>query len=842
MSAATARISIILPARRADAPPARPIRRRHRSPAVPIAVAFAIGISIDARWGLPLPIWLVLCATFLSAWYLFWRRRNLMPSTVALIVAVLFCGAGWHHLRWSVVSADAVHRFTTEDSQPVRVLGTLVDQPAIIPPRDEELPSAIPRYDRTVTTLDCSALVSGDKLIPVSGLARVDVSGHLLHARTGDSVDLVGRFSLPSAPANPGDFDFPEFLRTRGIHVVVRCEEPDDVRVTQSAGQSIRSWLAQWRSQAERMLAENLSERTAAVGTALLLGTRSGISDNLRNAFAESGTMHILAISGANVGVLAGLLWIVARIIRVGRTQTALLVLAGIVAYALIADAQPPVLRAVLMFLAVIAGRPWFRTTPLVNGLAVAALGILIWNPSHLFDVGAQLSFLAVGALIWAPSWIPFRWRRGLIGVADDHDRSSWSIWLWQPASRSLAVGTGTLAAISLFTIPLVIARFHVVSLVGLVVNLLVAPLVVVILWSGYGLLVVGLLFPAAATPFASTFDLGLRLLLDIVERSAAVPGGHFRAAGPSDLWLVVYYACLLAVACGLPGERLRRWGWGALLTWTVAGLGYSLVPHRPGELRCTVLAVGHGLAVMLEMPNGQTLLYDSGQMQNGRRASDVVQQTLWDRNLTRVDAVVLSHADVDHFNGIPALVRSIPVGEVFVHPSFLDFDQEAVRLTCDRLAQRKIPIRTLWAGDRLLLDGNVEIRVLHPVADAREPLDNANSVVLAIEYAGRRILLTGDLEQQGMRALLRQPALATDVLLAPHHGSIRANTPTLAAWARPGFVIVSGSHDDRIDRLREVYGPLTSVVSTDGSGAISLRITPTGEMSSTTFRTVRTP
>jgi len=837
MSAASTRISIVLPAPRPAPSPPPPVQHRRRSPAIPVAVAFASGILIDSRWGVTLPIWLTACALFLCGWSLWWWKRRLMLATPALIIAVAFAGAAWHHLRWSIVPPNAVHRFAEGDSRPVRLRGEIVDQPTIVPPREEELPSAIPRYDRTVTTLRCSALVSGETVIPVSGLARVDVNGHLLNVGSGDTVDLVGRFSLPTPPANPGDFDFPEFLRTKEIHVVVRCEEPDDVRVTQSTARTFRRWQAGWRSRAERLLAENLSERTAAVGTALLLGMRGGISDQLRNAFAESGTMHILAISGANVGVLTGLLWMVARIIRVSRMQTALLVLAGIVAYALLADSQPPVLRAVLMFLAVIAGRPWFRTAPLVNGLAVAALGVLIWNPSHLFDVGAQLSFLAVAALIWTPSWVPARWRSGFFGPVEGEERSMWSIWLWQPASRSIAMGMGTLAAISLFTIPLVVARFHVVSLIGFLVNLLVAPLVVLILWSGYGLLLVGLLFPAAASPLAAAYDLGLRILLDIVEWSATIPGGHFRAAGPGDVWLAIYYGCLLLVACGLPGERMRRWGWGVLLAWTVFGLGHSLIPHRPGELRCTVLAVGHGLSVMLEMPGGQTLLYDSGQMQNGRRASDIVQEALWQRNLSGIDAVVLSHADVDHFNGIPGLVRSIPVGEVFVHPSFLDFNQEAVRLTCERLAHHRVPIRKVWAGDRLLLDGQVEIRVLHPPADGHDPLDNANSVVLVIEYAGRRILLTGDLEQQGLRALLNQPAIAADVLLAPHHGSLRANTPALAAWTRPGMVIVSGSHDDRTDRLREIYGPLTPILSTESAGAISLRINPSGEMTTDTFR-----
>src|SRR5204862_610353 len=139
------------------------------------------------------------------------------------------------------------------------------------------------------------------------------------------------------------------------------------------------------RVRAEQMLQAKLSERTAPVGVALLLGTRTAIPEELRTAFAESGTMHILAISGSNVGILAGLLWVVAHLAGLGRTGSVCLILAGILGYSFVADAQPPVMRAVLMIVALLAGAPWHREGTMVNGLALAALGVLAWNPSHLF-------------------------------------------------------------------------------------------------------------------------------------------------------------------------------------------------------------------------------------------------------------------------------------------------------------------------------------------------------------------------------------------------------------------------------------------------------------------------
>jgi competence protein ComEC len=349
--------------------------------------------------------------------------------------------------------------------------------------------------------------------------------------------------------------------------------------------------------------------------------------------------------------------------------------------------------------------------------------------------------------------------------------------------------------------------------------------------------LLAGLLAPAAAAPFAWVYDTGLSLMLWTVERSAGTPGGHFYLAGPGEAWLAGYYLCLLVVACGRKGDRLRWWGWRGAGLWTVAGLGLALWPSAPGELRCTFLSMGHGLAAVVEMPNGTTLVYDAGQLQDGTRAADTVQRALWAGKKSRIDALVVSHADVDHFNGVPGLARTARVRTAFAHPSLLDFKQEAVRGLCDALARERIPLHLIWAGDRLRLDDEVLVRVLHPESRRSSGNDNANSLVLEIVYAGRRILLTGDLEQEGLSRLLAQSPRHADVLLSPHHGSLNANTIGLADWATPNYVVVSGGHDDSHERLRAVYGDGARVFSTAVHGATTCVITPQGALRCETFR-----
>lgn len=816
--------------------PAAVERQRQRAPAVPVVFSAVLGIAVDRACDIDVRVWLGLSVLLLVAWLVAFLRRQLRVSAVLLLLGCAAAGAGWHHSRWSLVGCDHLAAYAREEPAPVRLVARVVDRPVLVPHKASQPYNALPQSDRTLCTIDCSALIEGVRVIHVSGLARLEVSGNLQHAAAGDAIELVGRFSRPTGARNPGGFDFREYLRANGLLAVVRCEMPDDVRVVATAPSWWRDWQSRLRGQCERLLQSQLSDRTAPVGTALLLGTRTGMPDELREAFAASGTTHILAISGANVGILALLVGVCCRILNLSRLLRTVVPLAAIVGYAFIADAQPPVVRAVLMIVAALAGAPWYRRGGLVNGLAAAALCVLAWNPAHLFDIGAQLSFLAVSALIWAAAWDAQRSETPRVELGEPLTMRRRALRLVSAKFRLAWLAT---AAVWLFTLPLTMARFHLFSPVGFVINVFLGPLVFVMLGSGYALLLAGLLVPPLAPLFGLPFEWCLQGLIGLVEWSAHVPLGHMHLAGPQGWWLGGFYACLAAVTYGVPGGRLRHWGWRLLLAWCVLGLAARLVPARQPGLRCTFLSVGHGAAVLVELPGGKCLLYDAGQLQDGERAQQTVQNALWERGLSRAHVAVISHADVDHFNGLPGLSQTIGLGSVLVHPSFLDFRQASVQALCEQLAERKVPIRLAWAGDSIRLDPQVSLRFLHPRVRRSFRDDNANSLVLAIEYAGRVILLTGDLEKDGLQSLLREPPMDADVLLAPHHGSPVANPRELADWARPEWVVVSGGRSDSADKLRACYGDEVRVLSTHNRGAVTFEVTADGAIQEHCFLSV---
>ena len=218
-------------------------------------------------------------------------------------------------------------------------------------------------------------------------------------------------------------------------------------------------------------------------------------------------------------------------------------------------------------------------------------------------------------------------------------------------------------------------------------------------------------------------------------------------------------------------------------------GLVGGAARATPDELRVTFLAVGHGGCIVLETPDGRTLLYDAGSMAGPELVRRQVAPFLWSRGVRRIDEVFLSHADLDHFNGVPALLERFSVGQVTLTPTFADKSTPGVTLMLDELERHGVRVRIARAGD-LFSAGGVRLEVLHPPERGPDGPENARSLVLSVKHLGHSLLLTGDLEKAGLERVLGLPKQRVDVLMAPHHGSRASNNPTLAAWASPKLVV----------------------------------------------------
>ncbi|HVW01947.1 MAG TPA: ComEC/Rec2 family competence protein, partial [Planctomycetaceae bacterium] len=707
-----------------------------RAPAVPVVAACALGIVVDRCTEWPLHAWLPAAAVLCMAWLVAFMTRRPWPAAVCLLAAVAALGGAWHHLGQFTLAGDDIFLFTREEPRFARLTGTVVDEPTYRMPKQHAIPSAVRQKPRTIVTVHAEKLHTPVGDVRVSGRVRVEAPGIVEEVHPGDPVSVVGSLTRPSPPLSRGAFDFRAILRESGIRAIVRSTKGETLtRNGPSPSIRLTTWRSALQQRAIDVLEQSLSKEMAPVAVAMLLGPRTEISRELREDFQKSGTMHFLAISGLNVGIFAIFVWLCCRLVRLPPWCTSLAMAVGVTGYWWITDGGPPVLRATVLLLVWLLGQACGRLTSSLNLLAVALLVVVVVKPVDLFGVSAQLSFLAVAALIWAANVPRAEDSEETLDRLAREQQAWWQRGLWWCLAHVRESYRLTLA-VWLVTLPLMGARFYLVSPVALAVNILITPFMTVTMWFGYALLLCGSVAPWLGLPFAFGFERCLRLFQWIVEQSARVPGGHFEILGIYEWWLIGFYAGL-AVAL-LTSPRWRGWGWRVAWAWCLVGLTWGLWDFPGPDLRCRFLPVGHGGAILCELPSGQTLLYDAGSLQDPDRAEYAIRNAMHEAKLSRIDALVISHADVDHFNAVPGLLETGRIGAIYVSPTFLDFGQSSVRTACDRAVKAKVPVRLLWKGDRLRNNSSATIEVLHPKATGRYPDDNANSIVLRIEYGGR--------------------------------------------------------------------------------------------------------
>ena len=718
-------------------------------PLVPLAVAFGGGIaaaplaSLGGAWAL----WAVAAA---AGGALLMLARPL-AATAAVLLAVGTVGV----LRGLAPPAPADHVSRLAVPRTARVEARLADEPTRWTGERARLLVEVERID-------------GE---PRSGELQLTAYGPLPTLTTGQRISVEARLDRPVGFRNPGTYDHAERLRRHGIEVVgtVRAERitPLDAREP--------GWPVRLRRRAVDAMRETLPPVSAALMAGLLLGERTNLPPDVDAAFRRAGVYHVLAVSGFNVALVASTVWALLALARAPRRLAALGALIVVVGFAAVVGSQPSVLRATLMAVLVLLALLLERDAAVLNSLALAALVILAARPADLHDPGFQLSFAATAGIVLAP--LP---RRGLAGA--------------------LAVS----AAAQLAVLPIGLAHFNQLSTIGVLANLAVVPLA--------GLATVLGLVAVAAGPLSATLAgwlfaaawpvlLGLR---GVVSAAAAVPGAVIHLPAPGPLAIACYVAALgLALVAWRRRTTHVRWarrlGAAALALVAISALTTLWPAVRPadGRLRVSVLDVGQGDAIVVEGPDGRTLLVDAGaggphRLDVGER---VVAPFLWNRGVLRLTAVVVTHADTDHAGGI-----------------------EAIRA--------RFSVREAWdgsAGEPLALGGALVTAL--PTAVGR----NDGARVLRVDLGLVSILLTSDVERAGEHALIASGVpLGATALKVAHHGSRTSSSPPLLAAVRPSVALVSvgarnsyGHPDPDVLARLEAVG--ADVYRTDQDGALLL-------------------
>lgn len=797
--------------------PVAPPHGRTYQPLVPAAIAFVLGILAADALGGGMGAWCVVTLAAGAVWLALYLCKAGEGVLLAALV-VMLAAAGAARFRASVdPPPHDLARLAAGGSRLVTLDGTIVRSPQqSSPPAEVFLPSAqkpargslaapapAPFYVRSNFLLEARRVCVDGKWLPADGRVRVVVREALPQAgsgapQLGDAVRVVGMLMSLGEPTNPGGFDTAEYLRRQGIRTSLSTGHWAAVRLMEPAADRMLWTIGVMRRWTLARLDVLPSQEGQAVAAAMLFGRRDLLDfdagqvhgEDVERAFVATGTVHFMAVSGFNVALVVAPVLILLRLAGVGRRVTAIIVAAVVLAFVLVTELEPPVLRAAILAWVVCLG--WMVGRPAINlnTFAIGALLVLLARPGDLFTTSFQLSFLAVLGMIFLVSKV-----EGLIAGRFGGDS------LYDPAAgRGFWSGTflrGTFlvgVAATMITLPVIAYRFHLVGWLAPIATAVLVGLVFALTVGGMALVALGWIAPWLSEVLAALTDGLGRTIAAVVLAMAKAPGAYFYLPEFSPAWLLVAYGLMAAWVwrerLGVTRRRLAMavLAAAALFVWTTG--------HRaPAGVRATFLAVGSGNTTLVELPDGRNILYDAGSTLSYPRAGEMaVAPALWSCGITRVDAVFLSHAHFDHFKDLLPLAERFGIRRVFVPPTFMRRRLKSDDALIEALLARGVRVELFGAGDRLAGTGEVDLCGLWP----RGPQSmvksiNSGSLVLAVSDRGRQVLLTGDLGPAAIDAFLAAaPGVRADAMLWPHHGHDPAAVERLAAAAGAKVLVIS--------------------------------------------------
>ncbi len=804
-----------------------------REPLVPPAIGLCAGIALDAA--VPLALWLnavvfAACGVLLLRVRLSALWRHLLVSVAAMAV-----GAALHDLAFRRVPETHIVRSCGTEPRLARVTGVVVGGPVVRQGgfREDSVRSRllvrVERLDRAGGSRAASGLLS------VIVYDRTEV-------RPGDYVELIGTWQRLRPPSNPGEVDWALSQRRQGVMVQMTCRRGEHVRRLTEVSFHRRA-IGRIRAMASAAIVDDTFEPEspgARLLEALVLGQRSAMDPAVNDAFVRTGTVHYLSVSGSHVGMLATLMWLAGVITGRSSRTCALAAMIVLSAYAVLTEWNAPVLRSAVMgdllCVAVLKGRP-LRAA---NWLALSAIVLLVCGPMQLFEAGFQLSFATLMGLIWLSPRV-HRAGRVLLDIllrrTDPllqpeiqrmlNPPGPWRHWFnvcTDAVGQLLAIG------VAAWGVGVILGAYHFrqVPTWGWLNSILIAPVVWLVL-------VLGLLktvLSAVAAPLGGVLGWPLGLLTDglitLVQSLAQLPGSGVRTPVIPE-WLAAAGLTVLGLWVLAPWLRVR-------MRWVAAAGGIfvlmavlALVPSRPDGLKMIVLSVGDGQACCLRLPNGRTLLCDLGARPPFDLERWVLTPLFASERIYGIDNVILSHPDLDHVCGVPELLARRRVGAITTSTVFarIGGDPALVGRISETAATSEIPIRAVKAGELLSDCGDTQIEVLWPAELSRRVSSNDASLVLRVTYAGRRILLSGDIQEQAQRRLIGTADLKADVLILPHHGEYGRLTGAFIRAVDPDVCIRSSGQRDsstRVELLRAVEGRRYFNTASDGAVEVTLR------------------
>lgn len=803
-------------------------------PLVLIAIAVGIGCGIDHVFLISPPITVVVGSISLGGWLIAWSRRAEGAAQVLLLIALGSLSAAYHGRHLRIFQANDIGHAAEDHSHPVVLEGIRCSSVQTMVATEPLAWSSLPATSRHRFLMRVTRIRRGRTWRQVSGKITVTVNGSESERPRLTSlhgIRIWGQIRQPSISLNPGSRSSREYWLRRRIRaqlIIAGIDSIERIAVSATPLDRLRRWGGRLREKCRTRLLSQLPDRQSGLGVALIFGDRGLMEDSAEESFRRTGTAHLLAVSGLHLAMALGWLWWFDRIGWIPRRWLPWLAIGCALSYAMFAGGKPPVWRAGLFIAILCVARVAGRFSSPRQLLAAAALVLWIFNPTAWWEAGVQLSFVAVAGLAW------WQESRGGNSVTDPLDtvifkaRPVWQRWLFR-ATRHLLMLFTTSATVVAITTPLVWYHFHMIAWPGVLIGPVLAGVVAMALWSGLLLLIT-----SAASFEVTTVWLGVLCRLSLSAAESIVLWADrisppFSLATPPSWCTALVYFVLAFLWIRFRGSMRRKWCFSVLALFFICSITVnSIIQRRSADLQCVFLSVGHGTCVLIRTPDGQDWLYDAGSTGEPRAAARRIFRALRTFGVNKLNGVIVSHADADHYNLLPQLANRMPIDVILMPTAMSQDGNPGLNAWFAALADSGVPWRTLVEAD-LLPFGGVRAIVRHPPPGFTTRFDNESSIVIQLDFEGHQILLPGDLEGRGLDLFWRRwsedPTVRRSTLMAPHHGSIHSVPSHWIQRTSPNVVVISGSHRNAVSTTVSWSQQGNQRVLHTSQGAIRLRI-----------------
>ena len=806
---------------------------------IPVVLAFMAGITW-ARFGvtLPEPANLLAILVVAAALLLTWRRAN--AYYIYPLLVIFFFLTGIFHAGPDRPPPTPFHIYNLiKHQQEGTIQGRL----------RQTIRTDLSNKHRLI--IDAEQLILPDQSRPATGLVQLtSKEPPPINLLPGDRLLVKATLNRPHSFATPGAFNYQQYLADQSIRITGWIRSPAHIlKISEAPSEAKTPWQylpERLRHQISLAIDPLLDDKVRGLYKAILIGERGDIPPDQTDDFNASGLTHLLSISGMHMSMLALLVilmftWLLRQstwILLHTRAPklAAALSFPALIGYALITGLDPPVVRAFVMTAVFLLAIMIDRQNNVAGNIALAAFLLLIWQPTSLFSVSFQLSFAAVTAICLT---LP------LLRLEKDSPAPKETDTAKRLKRLQKLFWAGILISIvaMLGTAPLTIFHFNRFSPISPLTTLLAAPLMCY--WSLPIGLIALLVLPIAPSLAAQLFSIGswgITATSSLAHFAGQLPISSVWLPTPSIFEVVLWYIFLLALLGWQTKKACRLL---ALLS-LIAALSIPLIiAHNRLQATDTVvtyLDVGQGSATLLELPNAKTILIDGGGAFTERFnvGQGVIAPFLWQKRITGLDAIVLTHLHSDHYSGLPFIVARFKPETLWINGE-LPFDQLFAALMQETRANN---VRTAIpkAKEFLFADGPVSLQVIsdlhlqgsqpNPENQSQKTGSNANesSLVLKLRHGETSFLFPGDIESGDEQLLLNKEVdVHADVLLAPHHGRATSSSEEFIEKVAPRYVVLSTSPFAKSERLtsdaiQKYQAAGTTVFTTARDGAITFR------------------